>query len=361
MESTSASQSDWDRDAAAEHVAWVRAGAQPRDHGWEWDRRKTSRWSACVFTGEERQRYREGMAGVATCADGYASMRRTQGGVTYRILAPMGCGRRSCGVCGPAGRLRMGARLAGYEWRRMITLTLPREGSVCDAWRGISGAVRKFLRWMRGDMGENPGDYLQGRAAPWAPGLGEVATEYAWALEEQPGSGWPHLHLLSGARSVWGAQWEALARRTKRAWQRAVGAKEAPVVHWKEIEGHRAAANYVTKYVTKVALAPMWYAILGKRRVFGSSLRVKRKELIGWKCDGVVSGREGRLQLEIPAVYRPGTEWAYGWREEIGSSCWFRPATEAEMECGRLGVGLPGWKEFLEDARREVRRGGTGV
>lgn len=101
----------------------------------------------------------------------------------------------------PGGRAKMRrrvrGRLAGFGIRRAVLLCLtydPKKLSREQAWAGVGGHLNVFMTSLR--------QYLVRRKA--------ARPVFFWVLEEQPGTGYPHLHFVMADRG-WLAPWKVLA------------------------------------------------------------------------------------------------------------------------------------------------------
>lgn len=149
--------------------------------------------------------------------------------IDHTIAVPLRCKQWSCPPCASRNKKRLLRRLRATGVTHLITLTCRPSNYhyPSQAFYHLSTQLPNLVKRLR-------------RAFPAAP------IEYL-AVWETTKRGWPHVHLLARTsyipQAVLSNHWQALTG--------------APIVDIRRVQGPRAAANYVAKYLTKDPSAPL--------------------------------------------------------------------------------------------------------
>lgn len=219
-----------------------------------------------------------------------------------RTALPLRCGHRACPTCGEAARGKAAARMFA-AWKTTITLTLPHQLTRAEQWRSVGRWVSRWchalVKWLR-------------RHRPGSP------VEYAWVLESHY-SGYPHVHVVleydcRGSRT----QWQEFARWIRSAWRSITGLS----VRWVRVEPVRTSAeklkNYLLKYLTKASYDLSHYAMIGRRRMWATSLPAVPIEPKGWVLETIQTHDLVEPNLVEPIESTPLAHdgWHIVWRGE---------------------------------------------
>lgn len=265
---------------------------------------------------------------AAACGTSWMVLsRRTKSGLEARTVAPLRCGWRGCPTCGTSARRYLLDRIGAAPWRRMLTITIPPSCVTKHvAWASTGEYIDWITRWIRKDARKHWQDWI-----PEGMPVEEFARrrwrpDYAWVLEMQPGTEYPHWHILLTSTPVWDKQRFAdLVTRLRSAWQAYLKAEQTPHIHIRNPRNNRAAAWYVSTYCGK-DLPPAWIlAILGRRRIWGTSLPREKKTLTGWAVDCIITDSDAMDQVTDPEAWGESHGWHYGYLVELSCTCWFRP------------------------------------
>lgn len=292
---------------------------------------------------------------VQRCKRHSARLERSDGQTRQMMMMPLPCGSRMCPECGMELRKRAQQRMeagpageAGEQdaWRTVITLTM-RYGDVDGAlaWERIGSWVSRWMaasrRWER-------------RNRPW---MLDCSRQYAWVLE-QTKRGWPHVHIIlarpytthdrEAAYHSWACDaWEKITGcyvsrkfvRKRDGRLHGIGVDIQPVV------SEVAAAKYLSLYLSKSILEPWHYAVLGRKRVWSTTVAPVKEETKGWRLRRVIE------EIEDPSVSDKAHErlesagWRPVWMMESGLSMWERLEWGAGPECAWMEEALRDWAQ----------------
>lgn len=236
---------------------------------------------------------------AAACGDCWARMELPgvvpPDGDRYMRLQLIRCGQRVCPSCGKSARMKAGRRLrpgeehhpVGVQWKTLVTLTLPHTQLGCspeEAWESIGRWVGRWLAALR-----------RRNLRRW-PDIdkSDPRMHYAWVVEAHPrGHPVPHVHLVLSMpypRLDRDGEW---FRWSREAWAKITGCHILPRVMWKQIWSEAGMRNYLVPYLTKCELTPSHYAVMYRRRMYGSTLPANPKpEPEGWVIEEFLSLRE---------------------------------------------------------------------
>lgn len=211
-----------------------------------------------------------------------------------RMSIPLRCGHRACPVCGDAARGRASSRMAG-DWKSTLTLTVPTGRTRDYLWREMGGWLSRwtaaYKKWL----------------ARHRPG---ASAHYAWVLENHY-SGYPHVHLVLefDVRSP-KPQWLEFFHWVRASWREICGLK----TKWGHISPIRSTGeklkNYMLKYLTKASYDVRHYVIIGKNRMWATSVKAQSVGSKGWVLENVQSydliGRDFELPPENTSLVFQG-------------------------------------------------------
>lgn len=243
------------------------------------------------------------------CGLAHAQLERVDSdGMRHRMVMPLPCGHRACETCGPPMREAASRRMR-HPWRSMITLTVPRTVSSDDAWRSMSSWVSRWMaawrRWMQ-------------RNRP------EESREYAWVLEDHQ-DGYPHVHIVLAA-SITGSRqrWMAMRDWVWSSW-RSVTGLECRRLKIEALRSGSATRAYITKYLSKASYQVWHYALIGRRRMWGTSLKATPAIPSGWRLERILTEQDSPAASQEVAERMIQAGWAREWTSESGVECWIRP------------------------------------
>jgi len=220
---------------------------------------------------------------------------------------PLECGHRACESCGRKLREKASKRM-WFPWRSTITLTVPHTIPKERAWENMSGWVSRYMSAWRKWMHEHEPD---------------ESREYAWVLEDHK-SGYPHCHIVM-QRDCEGTyeKWSKFADWSRKAWQDITG---LPVVWWRIEKLRKASATsaYITKYLHKSSYNPWHYALIGRRRMWGTSLHPPEIISEGYRLESILDS------IDLPSASQKNRDLmrSFGfrlqWETGHGTQEWIR-------------------------------------
>lgn len=284
-------------------------------------------------------------------------MRMALGGVEAREKGELEriqvarCGQRACPTCGAEAKRRAGDRVQpgrwwqpdGVRWKTFVTLTLPRHTGITpmEAWLTMARWVGRWTAAARRRMKRRWGDV----------GKEDPRLHYAWVIEPHPRAPeWPHAHVALSMPFPAGIAFTRWTEWGKAAWERIIGEPlESVWHHWSAVKDRQKARSYLVKYLTKSIYTREHYALMYRRRMYGTSLPAEPKgDPEGWQIIEWIS--ETRLRA-ILRVRGESPLWllsreepqAFIW-EATGEACRRNP--DDELSGGR---GYPGWHTWLAE------------
>lgn len=259
--------------------------------------------SAVVLSPEEREWLKRGEGKAAMCAGTWAVFgRATKAGnqpLEERMATPMMCGRRACQHCMETHRKKKRSRVEG-PWKTFITITYSHRGvRVDEAWRAVHGWLSRLAAWMR--------KRFRGEGMP--------KMDYAWVLEPHK-SGHPHVHLCSTLEWIDIPLW-------KRKWSEIT----CLPVEWlkvKRVWSSDGVCYYLAKYLEKAVMSNEVLALLGRRRLFASTLPALPEPDATWTRIGYMTEKRVWSEVENAEIWRLELGWRLKRKHEGALVTWVR-------------------------------------
>jgi hypothetical protein len=290
-------------------------------------RRETSRWlchkgdSLIVLSGPERDRLRAQLAKVKTC--GWAGMDLRS--ATYqnrsieerRLILRMSCGLRVCNRCEARFRSTERNRIVG-NWTTFWTFTWPTEFDMREAWTTAPAAASRLFHAVRAHV----------RRCPQLWGLHpDDPFHYAWVLEAQE-RGAPHIHAVT---NVWVPSLPYLWSM----WQEVMGGLRSRI-DVEEIIHKRNAERYLVKYITKARLTRDIYAIMYRRRVWATTLKLGEQGPSSWERVGYLNPGVTHRAIKRSEEFGEDGGWDLEWARDSVGAQWVRERPAARLIGGRI-------------------------
>lgn len=171
--------------------------------------------------------------------------------------------------------------------------------------------------------------------------------QYAWVLEPHPAaSEWPHVHLVhsmpfTASKDEFIGWW----RWAREAWAEITGAPVLARIKFQRIYEEAYGVDYLVPYLTGAEFTEEHWAMLYRRRLYGSTLPVEKPEPVGWRILEWMDESRARAWMETAGagaaweITGEGPDWIeWRWARLEAAVAW-EGAGELRW---RAGTGLEG-------------------